>query len=954
MAENEEVLDNSTEKELEEQPESRGSNGGNSGNAGGGAGNNEGNSASNSGGSNRGSGGNSQSTMDNKVAGNGDKKSDVGNDSKSSKKSAKKEKKAADKKSKKKKSLFRRKKSGGFGAIASRTANRAGSAVSKGMSAGQSGINSSIGGGGSGKLEDTAQELSNYTKDGAKDSAQGVKDAVNTVEDTIQGVKNTKKNFQNAKKLFNKAKNLVKKAKNKVSSMKAKRKAARGDKAFTKGTSKAGQLGQKMGSAAKNTPQLAEKAAKVVRKVTEVVVKVAKAVAKAVAKVAKAAAKALFEALKAIGKAIVEVIIFLVSNPIGWIILAVILVIVLVIVVVSVWPENSKTGDIVWDSDDPGERNEVIVDEEGEMVQVDWSTGNKVVSAYYTYFSTKSVWILLDGYTYDCRNETATVDKNINSKLPKETITINGTKYTVCKPIQYGSKKFIDIFGYDPITGYGMDVDGAVLIKDKYDRESDFYLSYEAIAELDKILHEQEFRYPESIIQKVKYKVVIDDPATGAYHFELDDLADDTGIFSEDVYDDEGNLIHKATLSTAYTQNENETMANFSSLNSNGLWIPYIDEDNKVTQYVPGVWDYGFGSILHYAKYLEGRENRGKVVSFQVLDKSKWNLTNESDTKYQEEDITVSINKYLSSYTIPIKLYKKGTIVNYTYTEWEEIIASGGNTDGHLWTGDGNKNYDPTATGFDKNKTYILDSSTSYMIDWVVTPAGTIYNKIDVEWQDTGEIFSCIANDGINDFNTTDTTKKYTNETTIDVVYIEESNSKDGMAIFAGWPANYDLANNKFTKDITAEVHLLRLSNLNNDADNQALWDAYKAYVFTENGAEYIGATRGKNTIYMFNPATGLCNKCGKTPNVEETTYSAADHSGCTTIEIPCLIQLANGDIEHSYIEYKVSFGDFKVSTSSGSVTKNPSVEAPMGAIYNAETGAISYLSKTKETLYSI
>lgn len=110
---------------------------------------------------------------------------------------------------------------------------------------------------------------------------------------------------------------------------------------------------------------------------------------------------------------------------------------------------------------------------------------NKLVRAFYYYFAEKSVWVMTDG--------------KIQSK---DGITDGGVS-TDGEVLQFRSQEYIDKFG-DP------DDEDAEVVKDKYGRESEFYINPNALYVLDKYLHDSKFRFPEQIVKHVAYEKNVD------------------------------------------------------------------------------------------------------------------------------------------------------------------------------------------------------------------------------------------------------------------------------------------------------------------------------------------------------------------------------------------------------------------------------------------------------------
>lgn len=98
-------------------------------------------------------------------------------------------------------------------------------------------------------------------------------------------------------------------------------------------------------------------------------------------------------------------------------------------------------------------------------------------------------------------------------------------------------------------------------VRDKYNRESTFYLSDTFLWALDKYLHGRDYRYPEAFLRPL--------------YMDLED-----GKFElKDLVDENGNIL---VTSKGYDENGNRT-----------------DED------VPGVWDYGLAPVLNYKEFEE-------------------------------------------------------------------------------------------------------------------------------------------------------------------------------------------------------------------------------------------------------------------------------------------------------------------------------------------------------------
>jgi len=127
------------------------------------------------------------------------------------------------------------------------------------------------------------------------------------------------------------------------------------------------------------------------------------------------------------------------------------------------------------------------------------------------------------------------------------------------------------------------------------------------------------------------------------------------------------------------------------------LWLTPTDEKIK------GVHDYGFGSILNYEKYIEAEEKRGKLETIDVWDPNK-------EVPCEDKDGN--------------KTTGYGGIESISVDQYE-------------------KNKDAYETPFkdlDKEYKWGKETSETYMISWAITPAGTVTNEIEFNWEDTGEV----------------------------------------------------------------------------------------------------------------------------------------------------------------------------------------------------------------------
>ena len=320
------------------------------------------------------------------------------------------------------------------------------------------------------------------------------------------------------------------------------------------------------------------------------------------------------QGIAALGKAIMAILPYL-----PYILIAVVILILIIILLRSAWDfvYETKGTEQSYQTEDSSENNTLEYDsEKGAFVANDLSMGNKLVKAFYTYYSEKSLYV---------------------------TVTdVNGNEVTD-KPIQYNSPEFVQKFGTEETR----------TLKDKYEREKMFYTSPNVLWTLDQYLNNG-FLYPEQFIKPVPY-----DKDT----YELKNLTDDNGklVIESQKYKKEGDYL-------------------------------VADGDKKVK----GIWDYGFGSILHYKEYEEKSEARAKYETTII-----WDVEN-------QKGISLDIN---AAKILCEEKPDKYQGYNSSYEMGKEIKV------------EGNSNY-------------------SYMIDRVTSPAGFIENTIKQEWVDSGRPYT--------------------------------------------------------------------------------------------------------------------------------------------------------------------------------------------------------------------
>ncbi|HBF2930773.1 peptidoglycan DD-metalloendopeptidase family protein [Clostridioides difficile] len=122
---------------------------------------------------------------------------------------------------------------------------------------------------------------------------------------------------------------------------------------------------------------------------------------------------------------------------------------------------NSRGKTMDYQEEDVTQYNQVALDDKGDITSTDFSTGNKIVQAFYTFFAEKSIWVVVK-------------EDGIN------------------EPVQFNSEEYVKKYGEN-----GM--------RDKYQREKKFYLNPNALWSLDEFLNKNQFRFPEQFVQPVQH-----------------------------------------------------------------------------------------------------------------------------------------------------------------------------------------------------------------------------------------------------------------------------------------------------------------------------------------------------------------------------------------------------------------------------------------------------------------
>lgn len=271
-----------------------------------------------------------------------------------------------------------------------------------------------------------------------------------------------------------------------------------------------------------------------------------------------------------------------------------------------------------YQNESPYEYNSIVQNPTtGDFEASDISMGNKIVKAFYTYFSEKSIWV---------------------------TVTDTNGNYTQKIPIQYGSSEFNSKYK----------VGDTYTLKDKYEREKMFYMSPNALWALDEYLNDGEFRFPEQFIQPVYH-----DPET----YVLKDLTDENGdlVAESSKYITKENVEYVTKINPASLTGRQEQVYidadtgkdTFSTKSASGKnntpktkkIVSSTKDPNNAKE--KGVWDYGFGSILNYQKFEEENKGVGVFTTTQVWDIENERLLDGVDLETAKNMVENEPDKYM-------------------------------------------------------------------------------------------------------------------------------------------------------------------------------------------------------------------------------------------------------------------------------------------------------------------
>lgn len=265
------------------------------------------------------------------------------------------------------------------------------------------------------------------------------------------------------------------------------------------------------------------------------------------------------------------------------------------------------------------------------------------------------------GYQAETTEEDNTIERNDAGDYVATNLSSGNKKIKAFYTI-LSEKSYYKMIGDDPKpysiddtkSDKGLDL---TKVKDKYDREKMFYLNPNALWTLDEFLNNNKFRYPEQFLKPVAYN-----PDT----LELKPLTDSNDKLTVE--------------STYYDPSTN------------------LPTDKKV----PGVWDYGFASVLHYVELKEQKEIRGKFVREEYWDPDEQKIKERpmEEQQIKIRDLIPPVDKTYPVDGFPKTIYMIDKVISPAGTMSNTIIQE-------------------EVMGDEVKKEEIYDTKTVDIYDWV-------------------------------------------------------------------------------------------------------------------------------------------------------------------------------------------------------------------------------------------
>lgn len=201
-------------------------------------------------------------------------------------------------------------------------------------------------------------------------------------------------------------------------------------------------------------------------------------------------------------------------------------------------------------------------------------------------------------------------------------------------------------------------------LRDYFERENNFYLSDDFIRMMDELLHDNSFYFPEQVIKPVfgeKLTLKDQNGTEGKYYTSRlpSDFktGDKSRLFDEDTVKGFADMIDDKDQLTSSIGTDNvpsliaQSQKPVESTDADGT-VTYALKEREVangsvpSDAVPGLWDYGFGSVLQYQADEKFSYIECKYTDVEVdIDKSVWIEGDDEDDGYWSDWSHHSIRK---------------------------------------------------------------------------------------------------------------------------------------------------------------------------------------------------------------------------------------------------------------------------------------------------------------------
>jgi len=314
-------------------------------------------------------------------------------------------------------------------------------------------------------------------------------------------------------------------------------------------------------------------------------------------KLGKKTIKAAAKAGKTLAKTIVKFIskLFAMLGPIGIGILVIIILFAILYCVLM--DERGSSGDLSLNTSD---QNAVVQNDDGVLEVAAFTEPQALIDAYYKYLSCasqKKVYVKSDG-----------------------------------------SYKELSFFNVDQTADYSQMMDAGGL-------EKDYYLSPYFIKMTDELLHQGDFYYPEQIIKPVfSQACTVEGDTSGKKYVTALPIIDDGSDNAKHLLAGEDPVAVKETSPNAGERRSyiagatGKLLAMSTPYTPQPVYgaVPILPDDSAAK--IPGVWDYGFGSVLQYDAMTKDKSMTIDSVTFPV---HYHKIEGDEETCYQTINVSI-------------------------------------------------------------------------------------------------------------------------------------------------------------------------------------------------------------------------------------------------------------------------------------------------------------------------